>query len=130
MVSSVEALPTELSGLAAELRIQFPWGSLLSAILRADRQILVGLADLLKPGGTLTLLVSITERDGVELVERLDGNRAPQMARRIAAAGSLVCDRYRIATPTDISASCSTWAKRLGVGRTRTAWLFEFRKPN
>ena len=128
-MASAEALPKELTGCVDEVRIQFPWGSLLTAVVRPQPEILLGVTRLLRPGATLTILLSVAERDGIEGLSRLDERTAAQAARRIVGAcDDLVLDSCRAATPADVAAAHSTWAKRLGVGRSRQAWLLGFRR--
>ena len=64
VVAAAEALPAELDGLADMLTVQFPWGSLLRGLLEADPSIVSGIARLLKPGATATLLLSVTSATG------------------------------------------------------------------
>jgi hypothetical protein len=102
---------------------------LLSGVLAGQRPIVAGLAGLLGVGGELTLLVSVTERDGVEGIERFDSPTATTIADRIVAAcDELVLQHSRVASDADVAAAHSTWAKRLRVGRDRSAWLLQFRK--
>ena len=130
-MASAESLPDDLAGCADEVRIQFPWGSLLAAILEADRAVLSGVARLLRPGGRLLVLASVVERDGVDGMERLDERRAREVARRVAGAGvGLVLEVCRTTTPDDVAASHSMWAKRLGVCRSRPAWFLQFRRTD
>ncbi|MGH2455149.1 MAG: class I SAM-dependent methyltransferase, partial [Candidatus Limnocylindria bacterium] len=68
VASDVAALPPELGGLADLLTIHFPWGSLLRAAVAAD----ASLVRLLRPGGTLRLLVSAASRDATGGLERLE----------------------------------------------------------
>ncbi len=129
VVASAPDLPPELNGSAHEVRIHFPWGSLLNALLAPDPHAVRATADLLRPGGELSVLFSIVERDGIAGLERLDQTTAARLASRlVAACDDLVLDRCRMATAADVAASHSTWAKRLGVGRSRTAWLLQFRR--
>ena len=129
VVASAESLPDELVGWAHEVRVQFPWGSLLEAILRGDRAVLDGVARMLRPEGKLRVLVSVVERDRVDALRRLDERHAREVASRVADAGiGLVLEACRVATPDDVAASHSTWAKRLGVGQSRPAWLLQYRK--
>ncbi len=129
VVASAESLPDELVGRAQEVRVQFPWGSLLRAILHGDRAVLGGIARLLRPSGQLRVLVSVVERDGVDGLSRLDERHAREVASRVTdAVASLVLEACREATPEDVTASHSTWAKRLGVGQSRPAWLLQYRK--
>lgn len=71
VVAAVEALPEELSGLADTLAVNFPWGSLLSALVRPDPEVLAGLRGLLKPGGELVMLLNQSVLDDRPYAERL-----------------------------------------------------------
>lgn len=129
VVGSAEALPGALAGTAHEVRVHFPWGSLLRAVLAPDPDVVAGVAALLRPGGALTVLVSVVDRDRVEGVDRLDERTAGRVASRLAATGAgLRLDACRPATAADVEASHSAWAKRLGVGRSRPAWLLAFHR--
>ncbi len=131
VVASAESLPDELAGWVHEVRVQLPWGSLLDAIVGGDRAVLDGVARLIRPDGILRVLVSVVERDRVEGLTNLDERRAREVAGLMAGAGvGLVVEACRQATPEDLAASHSTWAKRLGVGRSRQAWLLQYRKAN
>lgn len=129
VVASAESLPEELSECAHEVRIQFPWGSLLQAVLGGDGSVLAGVAGLLRPEGCFRVLLSVVERDGIHGMAKLDGHGAAEVAARVAEAQvGLVPESAREATQADIAASHSTWAKRLGAGESRPAWLLQFRK--
>ena len=113
LVEGVERVPDELGGLADEVTVHFPWGSLLRGLLTADEQVLSPLAKLLKPGGELRLLLSATSRDGyAELAPDDLSALAPSYAEH-----GLEQMEARVATRLDIAASRSSWAKRLGQGR-------------
>ena len=116
-------------GAASQVRIQFPWGSLLRGLLSADHVLVNGVAGLLRPAGELTVLASVTQRDRVPGITHLDPPAASSIGRRIAATAGLSLRASRQATHEDIVAAHSTWAKRLGAGRTRPAWLWRFTKP-
>jgi 16S rRNA (adenine(1408)-N(1))-methyltransferase len=122
VVASVPALPAELAGCADEVRIQFPWGSLLRAVLESDRPAVDGIVGLMRPGASLTVLVSVAEHDRVDGRRELDGPEALRTGLRLAEAGGLELGECRPMAPDDVAASHSTWAKRLGVGRDRRAW--------
>ena len=128
-MASAESLPNELTTCADEVRIQFPWGSLLDAVLKGDRAVLTGIARLLRPNGRLRVLLSVVERDRIQGTAALDGQAAAEIAARIAEINvGLVPELAQEATRADIAASRSTWAKRLGAGRSRPAWLLQFRR--
>lgn len=127
VAAAAEALPAELDGLAASLTVHFPWGSLLRGLLHADPVLLAGVARVTRPGAVVTLLLSVTERDHVPGMDTVDADAIAQIGRCYAAYG-LACCEARPATAADLTASHSTWAKRLGAGAQRPVWLLRFRR--
>jgi 16S rRNA (adenine(1408)-N(1))-methyltransferase len=135
LVAAAELPPTELSGIAEELTINFPWGSLLRGTLGLDHAAAAGIAGLMKPGGCSHSLVSISDRDGLGLAPLTDEDRG-SLAERWSSHGlDLMC--FRPATTTEIEATGSTWAKRLGAGSAggaggagagRLAWRLDLRR--
>jgi 16S rRNA (adenine(1408)-N(1))-methyltransferase len=128
LAAAAEALPEELRGRADELTILFPWGSLLRASLAtagaaagAD-----GIAALLAPAGRLTALISVDARDGLDL-PAICAADAPDLAARWAAHGLALCC-FQPAAETEIKATGSSWARRLGAGRARAVWRLELRR--
>jgi len=119
VVAAAEWPPPELAGLADELTILFPWGSLLRGTVALDDTAAAGIARLVRTGGSVEAFVSITERDGLELPPlcREDG---PAIAWRWACHG-LKLAVFEPASPELITATDSTWARRLGAGRSRRA---------
>ena len=121
VVAAAERPPIELLGIADEVTINFPWGSLLRGALACDDAAAGGIAALLKPGACLSALVSVTARDALEL-PALDGPGATaELAGRWAIHG-LRLDSLCPATEADVAAIRSSWARRLAVGRARPAW--------
>jgi len=124
LVAAAEALPAGLDGLADLVTVHFPWGSLLRGLLAADPAVLGGLVRVLRPGATLSMLVSATDRDrgaGVAPIQ------APDLAALAGAYGrhGLELTRVGPATAADVAASRSTWGRRLGAGAGRPAWLLQ-----
>lgn len=129
VVAPAQSLPVELTGSAHEVRVHFPWGSLLTAVLTADPHTVGAIAGLLRPGGRLVMMLSVVERDRIDGFERLDEAGATRVASRLVdACDDLVLDGCAPATPAEVAASHSTWAKRLGVGPTRPAWLLRLHR--
>jgi 16S rRNA (adenine(1408)-N(1))-methyltransferase len=127
-VAAAERLPPELAGVADELKILFPWGSLLRGTLALEDAAAAsaGIASLLAPGALATALVSIEDRDRLDL-PRLDDEGAREALReRWSRHGLELCD-LRPATTGEVAATRSTWARRLGAGRQRAAWRFDLR---
>jgi len=124
LVAGVERLADELAGVGDEVTVHLPWGSLLGGLLSADGAVLGPLAMLLKPEGELRVLLSATARDNLAaLTAPALWALAPAYARH-----GLVLFEARAESPDDLGASRSSWAKRLGVGRARSAVLARYRR--
>jgi 16S rRNA (adenine(1408)-N(1))-methyltransferase len=106
-----------LWGVADEVTVHFPWGSLLRGVLGRDDPVLAGVARLLAPGATATALVSVVPRDGLPAIPP-----QPALADAYARHG-LELVEARPATPAEITASSSSWAKRLRAGDGRPVTL-------
>jgi 16S rRNA (adenine(1408)-N(1))-methyltransferase len=124
-VAAAEDLPTELHGLADEIRIQFPWGSLLRLVLDADPRLLDRLAAILRPGGRLVIALSIVPRDGVAGVAELDEPAVTALLGRLQSCGRFAGGQVVPLTPRSARELHSTWANRLRVGHQRPGWLIE-----
>lgn len=114
IVGSVEAVAHDLAGIADEVRVHFPWGSLLRGVLGDEDAVLSALARLPRPGGSVTAMLSVTPRDGVA-AEPLDPAR---VASRWTAHG-LTVGTLRALTRRDVEEAASSWGKRLGVAASR-----------
>ena len=119
VVAAAECPPDELAGIADELTILFPWGSLLRGILALDDAAAAGVARLVRAGGRVEAMVSITERDGLGLQPLCLEDRA-RIAVRWACHG-LVLEEFAPAPPGQIAATGSTWARRLDASGARSA---------
>jgi 16S rRNA (adenine(1408)-N(1))-methyltransferase len=126
VVAAAEALPRELDGLADLVTVHFPWGSLLRGLLGADPAIMTGLTRVMRPGATLSLLLSSTDRDRGAGVAPLQEPAVHALASSYADWG-LGVNQARPATVADVAAAHSTWGKRLGAGARRPAWLLRAR---
>ena len=123
VVDGVEMIPEELSGLADRVTVLFPWGSLLRGALALDPAVGSSIARLLRPGGTLELAVSVTDRDRID--GRAGGPFGPEDIDRIAESYGnlgLTLVEARHLTRADPEIRLSSWARRLGVGATRPGW--------
>jgi 16S rRNA (adenine(1408)-N(1))-methyltransferase len=99
VVAAAEQPPAPLHGRVDSMTINFPWGSLLRGLLGQDDGVLAGVASLLAPGATATVLTSVLPRD-----------RMPPIP----------------STAADVEASRSSWAKRLRAERERPVTLLRF----
>lgn len=70
--AAVEDLPEELNGVADEIHIHFPWGSLLKAVAVGDASVLAALRRIAAPDCLLEIVIGMDpERDKTE-IERLE----------------------------------------------------------
>jgi 16S rRNA (adenine(1408)-N(1))-methyltransferase len=122
--AAVEDLPGELEGVADEVHVHFPWGSLLHAVVTGDHVFLRSVQAICTPGALLEVIAGLDpERDRGE-IERLglppfstayiDTDLAP----RYAEAGFEIIERGVLSEP-EWAGLKTSWAKRLR-GGTRT----------
>ena len=116
--ASVEELPTELDGVADEIHVHFPWGSLLRALAVGDEAVLRRLRRIASPRGWLEVLIGVDEiRDAGEartlrlppLTEEYLGST---LSPRYAVAGFEVEDSG-IIPASEWPHLDTSWAKRL-----------------
>jgi 16S rRNA (adenine(1408)-N(1))-methyltransferase len=117
--AAVEELPGPLEGVADQVTVILPWGSLLAGVARGDRAVMEALRGLCAPGASLTIVFGYDEgRDASEIrrlgLPRLDdahvrGTLSPLYeAAGIHVTGAATVDlAARRAIP-------SSWAQRLG----------------
>jgi 16S rRNA (adenine(1408)-N(1))-methyltransferase len=66
--AAVEDLPPELDGVADEVHVHFPWGSLLRAMATGDPAVLRNLRRICSPGALLEVVIGVDpERDRGEV---------------------------------------------------------------
>lgn len=122
--ATAEDLPRELDGIASEIHIHFPWGSLLRAVATGSQDVLAGLRRLAAPGCVLTIVIGIdAERDRSE-IERLglpalteaylQGTLKPRF--EASGFGAFNCE---FLNDREWSQLDTSWARRLGGGSNR-----------
>jgi 16S rRNA (adenine(1408)-N(1))-methyltransferase len=124
VVAALEGLPAELCEFADRITIHFPWGSLLAAAVGHTPEMTARIAQLLRPGGTLLVLVSASPRDARSGLPSLD----PESMAAIYRELGLRTVASRPATPGDLAAARSSWGKRLAGAPGRSAWLSELHR--
>ena len=119
LAAGAETLPgTPLAGAANLVTVTFPWGSLLRGVLGLDGAALAGVASVARHGGRIEVLASVVRGDGVEGFETLDAAAELAVAAAWKSAG-LRLEAMCPATPAEIAATHSSWARRLGAGAGR-----------
>lgn len=133
--AAVENLPEELDGVADEVYVQFPWGSLLQSVATGDITVLRGIRRICAPKAVFGVVVSLDPaRDAAEMkrlgvpavsVDYIDGVLKPLYR----AAGFEIRERAELSC-WDGAGLISSWARRLrsSPGRTAHAWLAEARE--
>jgi 16S rRNA (adenine(1408)-N(1))-methyltransferase len=116
--AAVEDLPPELDGIADEVHIHFPWGSLLRAVAVGDIEVLQNLRRICSLEALLEVVIGIDpERDRAEIerlglrpvsIEHIDSILAP----KYRSAGFEICERGAI-LPSEWPELHTSWAKRL-----------------
>ena len=124
LVEGVERLPRELASVADEVTIHFPWGSLLRGLVDGVPAIVAPIAGLLKKDGELRILMSAADRDGFAAVTP---TRVALRCGEFAQHG-LSLDAVGWASSAVVTESHSAWAKRLAVGRARSAVVARYRR--
>lgn len=122
VVAGIECPPVELAGLADEVTILFPWGSLLRGALALDDVAAAGISSFVRAGGRAIAHVSITDRDGLGLADVDDDVEA--LAARWSRHG-LVLDGVSRARKEEVAATGSSWARRLATDPDRPVWRIE-----
>jgi 16S rRNA (adenine(1408)-N(1))-methyltransferase len=115
---SVEDLPAELDGVADELHVHFPWGSLLRAVATGDKVVLPNLRRICRTGALLEVVLGLDPlRDQTE-IQRLDLPALSLefidqvLARKYAAAEFEITERG-ILPASEWPEFDTSWAKRL-----------------
>jgi 16S rRNA (adenine(1408)-N(1))-methyltransferase len=119
-IAEARTLPCELHGLATQVTINFPWGSLLSGLLDGDSGLLDGLAAIARAD-----VAASKHRATLEI--RLNGGALAEAGWSLEAGGeqvrrALVAHGFTVGLPQLLEArvlrACpTTWAKRLAFGR-------------
>ncbi len=131
--AAVEDLPEEFDGVADEIHIHFPWGSLLRAVANGDSEALAGLRRISAPEALVEIVIGIDavrdrgelERLGVPAMtpEYVDA----ELRGKYAAAGLKMIDHRQLGADEWPHLE-TTWAKKLGPGRGgREVTLLVFR---
>jgi 16S rRNA (adenine(1408)-N(1))-methyltransferase len=127
LAGTLSDLPDVLDGRVDELRVTLPWGSLLRDVLEPAPPLVERALRLLRPGGRLRLMLSLTERDARIGRSELDADTVAALVRRYGETG-FPCVEARPTTSTDVTELGSSWAKRLGIPDRRSAWTIVLRR--
>jgi 16S rRNA (adenine(1408)-N(1))-methyltransferase len=127
VAAAANDLPGDLAGIADEVTVVLPWGSLLQVVLLADPVFLEKVLAVLKRAGRLELLVSVAESDvGAGKID-FDEAKARALVAEYSKLG-LKAEEIRLADELDVERLGSSWGRRLAIPRRRQAWILSFAK--
>ena len=115
--SAVEDLPAELDGVADEVHVHFPWGSLLRAVLSGDTDVLNNVRRICAPGALLEVVLGIDPARDQSEIERLGlptvtRDLIRDLIERYQACGFEVIE-HGVLSPAQWSEMDTSWARRL-----------------
>jgi 16S rRNA (adenine(1408)-N(1))-methyltransferase len=127
--AAIEALPAELIGIADEVDVLLPWGALLEGIVRARALVVDGLARLARPGAVVNVTLNgeiwldSTPARFEDLPVPTPEYVAAVMEPEFGQAG-IDIGAARYLSAAEAKAVPTTWARRLGHGRTHPQFLY------
>jgi 16S rRNA (adenine(1408)-N(1))-methyltransferase len=113
VAAAAERPPAELAGRAGLVTVTLPWGSLLRGMVGRDDAVTAGVASLVRPGGSIQVLLAPDGRDIAALAGPLAiEGEAAAIGDAWARAGVRLVE-LRPAADREIAETGSTWARRL-----------------
>lgn len=123
--SAVETIPDELEGVANEVYINFPWGSLLRAVVIGDESVLRKLRRICAPNALLRVVVGLDdERDRAEIDRLKLPPLSPdyvnvRLVAKYRKAGFEIIETVSL-PPAALPELHTSWARRLQRGSNRS----------
>jgi len=124
VISSAQALPHELNGLASQISINFPWGSLLESLLNNDACLVNGFLFVTRPCVSMDLHLNA---DALATAGWALESGADRIEHILNAASWKTKSRSCM-NARDLRAIPTTWAKRLAFGRDPRAIQLSFQR--
>ena len=129
--AAAEDLPAEFDGVANEIHIHFPWGSLLRAVATADHQVVSGLRRIAAADCTLEIVIGIDpvrDRSEIERLSIPDLNESyirNSLVPGYNRLGFRLTD-HGILAPAEWPRLTTSWARKLSGNATRVVRYFVF----
>jgi 16S rRNA (adenine(1408)-N(1))-methyltransferase len=129
-VASIEHVPAELRGIADEIFVTLPWGSLMRGIILGDDAVLGGLASLARDGAALRIVLNTRIFDDPVPIDVRDlPDVTPDYVREtlapLFARHGIAVTETRFMDADEVAAIETTWAKRLSHRRPPRSMLIE-----
>ena len=113
VIANAQTLPTELDGIAAQVTINFPWGSLFEGLLDADSALLEGLLNVMRPNAELEIRLN----GGTLTQAGWDLEAGTNRVRTALTQNGFAMKAPVAMTARDLKTFPTTWAKSLAFGR-------------
>ena len=132
VVVSIEHLDTDLNGLADELYVNLPWGSLLFLLMSGDDDTYSKISNLLKKGGTLNIILGYskesepgeTQRLGLEEInEEVLKDKIINGFEKVGLKNT----KLQLLETAKLREFKTSWAKKLTFGKSRPLYYLSFR---
>jgi len=123
--AAVEVLPSELDGVADEVHIHFPWGSLLRAVATGNETVLRSLRRICALGALVEIIIGLDPKRDQSEIEALGLKPLTNeflertLVPRYEASGFEVLEKGGLA-PSEWPKLRTSWAKRLQGGEGRS----------
>lgn len=133
VLGSMELFPSELYLCADKVHINFPWGTLLGHIAKPTYTIISKIGNILKPNGTLQIILGYTQQTEPTETERLqlDDLNETYIKEKIAPLFeecNLHLIRLKLLEKSDLKDIETTWSKKLSFGSDRPIYFLSLRK--
>jgi 16S rRNA (adenine(1408)-N(1))-methyltransferase len=124
VVGSLEIMPEGLNNIADMVYIILPWGTLLKNVVIPNAKTVATLRNLLKPKGTLEIILGYTQENEPTETERL---QLPEINKNLVFAqiiptfetSAFMLEEYRDLNKESLSEFKTTWSKKLSFGKER-----------
>lgn len=122
LLAAIEDLPEELNGMADEVHVHFPWGSLLAAFALGKEDSLANVRSICAPEALLEVVIALeAEKDMRELTRLGISEFSPdyirtKLTRHYQSVGFEITETGEL---NEWSSLHTTWAKRLRGNRRR-----------
>ena len=118
VAASIERLPHELHGVADEIFVTLPWGSLMRGIILGDDAVLAGLASLAMDGATLRIVLNTRIFDDpvpldVRNLPDVTPDYVGEALTPAFARHNITITETRFMDADEVAAIETTWAKKL-----------------
>ncbi len=126
--AAVETLPTELHGVADEVDVLLPWGALLEGIVLARVEVVAGIASIARPTALVRIILNgeIWIDSTPARYEALPIPTPEYVAEKIDPEfrrAGIDLGPARYLTAAEAKALPTTWARRLGHGRSHPRFV-------